>query len=318
MDLPFPEKYYEVAKYFDFYIGDVEQTPLLTDAQRLLFYALRQQAEHGPCNEPQPSLWHLTERHKHQAWKQLGRISTFEAMVFFVQQFERVLWALEHPGEDVSAADASMKVTVDWPTRLRELQASSSEKDEREEKGIRNGTAEQRSTEEANPALSSPPSPQSAPSLPVSLSAEEMQRWDGDIVAHAALTLDNIRFLATELMRTREALRQARETVLVEGCHVNGSRSEKLPVLLPPTSSPSLSSGQSHTASAVPPLKPVWTKNGAAMPLPIVPPPVRFSARSLTEAAVRPPLETYARKRVVQDPTPAPPPDTSTSWFTWY
>lgn len=91
MDYTFPEKYEKVVEYFDFVIGDVIESTRLTDDQKLMFYALRQQSEHGPCEAPAPSLWNYTERVKHQAWSRLGSMSRYEAMVLFVRQFEEYL-----------------------------------------------------------------------------------------------------------------------------------------------------------------------------------------------------------------------------------
>jgi acyl-CoA-binding protein len=336
MDLSFPEKYHAVSRYFDFYIGNLEETPLLTDEQRLLFYALRQQAEHGPCTAPQPSMWYMTERHKHQAWKQLGRMSTFEAMVFFVQQFERTLWALEHPDDDEAAL---VKAKVDWVARLQELapQASavaaeaapphnsSPENLKKEAKGdVCHNKAEKPSlmTEEVSSA--SAPSaevvkPKDAPSsspppLSTRVPAEEMQGWDSDIVTHATVSLDNIRYLATQLMQARKALRQkAREPVSEAERYLRCSQAEALPVPTPPV----LMTGQaSHTLAAAPPLKPMWTLQGKTMRVPIIPPPVRFSARSLTEAAVRPPRKAFSVRGTSQNHIAAHT-DASNSWFAW-
>lgn len=91
MDFTFPEKYFKAAEYFDYAIGDLETTTALKDEQKLLFYALRQQAEHGPCKETAPSLWHVRERYKHQAWCHLRIMSRFEAMVKFVSHYEAYL-----------------------------------------------------------------------------------------------------------------------------------------------------------------------------------------------------------------------------------
>ncbi|KPI89355.1 hypothetical protein ABL78_1481 [Leptomonas seymouri] len=315
MDLPFPEKYYKVAKYFEYYMGDLEQTPLLTDEQRLLFYALRQQAEHGPCTAPQPSFWHMKERHKNYAWRQLGRMSMFEAMVLFVQQFERVLWALEHP-DAAPATEASMKAAIDWPARLQELTVSAPNSEENGAEGVRNGASGMRSTEAADRQSPAAASPLPLSPLPACLSADEMKDWDSDIVEHTALSPDNIRYLATELMRARQILRQTRERAVATERHSDCSRADELPSPLPPVPPPHSTPGQPCSTFPVPPLKPVWTAHGKAMRTAIVPP-VRFSARSLTEAAARPPKEALTVPGAAQKPAPARTADTSNSWLGW-
>lgn len=344
MDLPYPDKYHQVVKYFDYYIGDLEQTLLLTDAQRLLFYALRQQAEYGPCTSPQPSLWYMKERHKHQAWKQLGRMSTFEAMVFFVQQFEQTLWLLEHP--DDSESDAAMKARIDWPARLQELEvdtpttkdaaaAGSGARGEENKNGqVHHGTNDKHSTSETSQSLScsltsSPPADvakqataastsRAASSLPPStafIPAEEMIGWDSDIVDHAALSVDNLRYLATELMRARQALRQppaapAPGSVAVAQRCLHGVSAKDIFVPLPPCAV------DMKDAAAAPPLKPMWTTDGKTVRVPVIPLPVRFSAASLTEAAMRPPGNTFTVKGATPQQSPASVhPDASISWF---
>ncbi|KEG11830.1 hypothetical protein DQ04_02241080 [Trypanosoma grayi] len=91
MDYTFPEKYFKVALFFDHEFGDLETTTKLDDRQKLLLYALRQQAEHGPCTSAAPPVWWTRDRFKHAAWKQLGGMSKFEAMVHFVKLVEEYL-----------------------------------------------------------------------------------------------------------------------------------------------------------------------------------------------------------------------------------
>nr|CCC94946.1 conserved hypothetical protein [Trypanosoma congolense IL3000] len=91
MNLAFPEKYYRVAEFFDLKYGDLETTTAFDLGQKLLLYALRQQADHGPCTSAAPFLWQVRERAKHDAWKQLGSMSKFEAMVHFVRPLEESL-----------------------------------------------------------------------------------------------------------------------------------------------------------------------------------------------------------------------------------
>ncbi|RNC42617.1 hypothetical protein TcCL_NonESM07753 [Trypanosoma cruzi] len=69
--------------FLDHELGDLEATARFEDRQKLLFYALRRQAEHGPCTGAAPSIWWTRERTNYNAWKQLGDMSRFEAMVNF-------------------------------------------------------------------------------------------------------------------------------------------------------------------------------------------------------------------------------------------
>merc|ERR1712007_345686 len=47
---------------------------------RLALYALRRQADNGPCSEPMPWPWDLVAHTKWKSWSQLGNMSKFEAM----------------------------------------------------------------------------------------------------------------------------------------------------------------------------------------------------------------------------------------------
>ncbi|KAG5464510.1 hypothetical protein LSCM1_00700 [Leishmania martiniquensis] len=324
MELSYPEKYHEVVKYFDFYIGDLETSPLLTDVQRLMFYALRQQADQGECTAAAPSIWHLMERHKHQAWKQLGRMSRFEAMVFFVQQFEKLLMQLEGtpaPSAPRTGAKA-LPGGIDWLSRLREMKVKAGSEGE--------GTQHSNSAWKGDGALagkeavcgSRGPSPAPATkgaqqeSSPFVLSAVDMVSWDADIVSHSAPTLENIRYLSTELMYARHALRRARQEETSK--HIEEKSSSAC------TKGPSLrecgSISSSASAACVPsgpPLKPIWCSNGSTARVPIVPPPVRPSARSMTEAAVRAPRKPPCFKKLPVDTAGIPSLNTPPTWFNW-
>lgn len=132
MDFTFPEKFFQAAKYFDHYTaGDLEETDLLDNDHKLMFHALRKQAEEGPCDVPAPAFWHVTERYKHQAWCRLGRMSKFEAMVLFVKQLEQLLIARsgateicwmekikELPGEDHQGEHAPLVPELQWDADL--------------------------------------------------------------------------------------------------------------------------------------------------------------------------------------------------------
>ncbi|KAK7202293.1 Acyl CoA binding protein [Novymonas esmeraldas] len=315
MDLAFPEKYYQVAKYFDVYIGNVEETPLLTDTQRLMFYALRQQAEHGPCTTPTPSVWYLTERHKQQAWKQLGNMSTFEAMVFFVQQFERVLQQLENPAAAPSASDASSCTgsSVDWPARLRDM-APGPATEQASDGAPQRGSSVTGAAATAAPGPSTAVTPEEQPARPA---AAEMAGWDADIIAHAAATADNICYLAAELMRARHALRVAQETV---ASHMATHSRAGASIDGPPTQeslSGGLAAASSNSATCGPPLKPIWGTDGNGSQTAIVPPPLRLSARLMTEAAVRQPQKMPTMTGTSTTSARPGGLDASAAWFTW-
>ena len=59
-----------------------------TDETRLLLYALKSQAIHGPTEIK--SKWHMTreERGKYETWANLGKMSNFEAMRLYVKLLE--------------------------------------------------------------------------------------------------------------------------------------------------------------------------------------------------------------------------------------
>ncbi|KAF8282810.1 hypothetical protein TcYC6_0021360 [Trypanosoma cruzi] len=87
MDHAFPGNHSKAALFLDHEFGDIEAAARLGDKQKLLFYALRRQAEHGPCTGAAPSIWWTRKRMKCDAWKQLGDMSVYEAMVNSVRSF---------------------------------------------------------------------------------------------------------------------------------------------------------------------------------------------------------------------------------------
>ncbi|CAJ1013170.1 putative Acyl CoA binding protein [Leishmania naiffi] len=325
MVLPFPEKYYEVARYFDYYIGNLEETPLLSDEQRLLFYALRQQADHGQCTTAAPSLWYARERYKHRAWKQLGCMSPFEAMVFFVQQFEQLLMQLESQTESsVSTAGASPRADgVDWPSRLQEMKANTVPNSG--DPGHRSCPLECDGARASNGAVAvsqgpSPPPPNEEAqqgSFPLALSSAEMAGWDADIVSHSRPTLENIRYLAAELMRARHAFQGMRQEIAPRHVEENGARASLNGPPIP-TGGSCLPLAGASLAAAGPPLKPIWCGNGSATHVPIVPPPVRPSARSMTEAAVRDACGGPNLKKVPVATGRSGTTSASPAWFDWH
>lgn len=90
MEVTFPERYHKAVEYIEKTYGDLESTNQLDNMQKLVFYALRKQADVGPCTETAPSMWYVKERYKHDAWKQLKTMSKFEAMVHYVQHLDEI------------------------------------------------------------------------------------------------------------------------------------------------------------------------------------------------------------------------------------
>lgn len=60
----------------------------LPDETKLVLYALYQQATEGPCTQPKPWGWNIVENAKWQSWKQLGDLSSTEAMRLYVRALE--------------------------------------------------------------------------------------------------------------------------------------------------------------------------------------------------------------------------------------
>ena len=86
--ISFPEKYYLARQYA--YEGPLREDTSVDEPDRLLLYALSQLADHGPCKEPQPSIWDASEvKAKWRAWNELGdKVGKMEAMFKFVQSIE--------------------------------------------------------------------------------------------------------------------------------------------------------------------------------------------------------------------------------------
>lgn len=63
-------------------------TKALPDETKLVLYALYQQATEGPCTQPKPWGWNIVENAKWQSWKQLGDLSSTEAMRLYVRALE--------------------------------------------------------------------------------------------------------------------------------------------------------------------------------------------------------------------------------------
>ena len=77
----YPEKFELAMRYGE--DGPLQQNPNLSDSDKLLLYALAQQAQHGENKEPRPSMFDTVAKAKWSAWKELGNRSKMEAMVSF-------------------------------------------------------------------------------------------------------------------------------------------------------------------------------------------------------------------------------------------
>ncbi|CAL6327024.1 unnamed protein product [Bathycoccus prasinos] len=82
--LAYPDKFHAATKVAK--LPSLEFT--FTDETRLLLYALKSQAMHGPTEIK--SKWHMTreERGKYETWANLGKMSNFEAMRLYVKLLE--------------------------------------------------------------------------------------------------------------------------------------------------------------------------------------------------------------------------------------
>ncbi|ORC84880.1 uncharacterized protein TM35_000401470 [Trypanosoma theileri] len=232
MDYAFPEKYFKVARYFDYEFGDLETTTKLEDQQKLILYALRKQAEHGSCTETAPSIWRTRERLKHTAWSQLGNMSKFEAMVHFVKLVE------EHLGGDVN-----------WIERCSVLGDDKSQ------------TSTENVSNEATTA--------------------DKSVWDDDLREHMEPTPSNIKYLASEVMRLRDEVRQLRLCVAERD-----TKNANISTIVPPRIRIPMGEVKlAQQTTLVPPEKPVaYNKNKNNNSLV---PPVRSSPLDMTEAAVK-------------------------------
>eukprot|EP01060_Flectonema_neradi_P011696 TRINITY_DN18703_c1_g1_i1.p1 TRINITY_DN18703_c1_g1~~TRINITY_DN18703_c1_g1_i1.p1 ORF type:complete len:285 (+),score=78.60 TRINITY_DN18703_c1_g1_i1:35-889(+) len=85
-NIQFPEKFDYALSYQERELPlEGDDTSTLTLQQRLLIYALRQQAKVGKCTEPSPAFWNTKERAMWNAWTEIGHMSSFEAMVYFAR-----------------------------------------------------------------------------------------------------------------------------------------------------------------------------------------------------------------------------------------
>ena len=88
--IEFPERYHLATQHVDAEFGDLESNETLSNENKLILYALRQQADVGPCAEPAPYFWNVAARYKHSSWLGLGVMSKPEAMVHYTRHLEKV------------------------------------------------------------------------------------------------------------------------------------------------------------------------------------------------------------------------------------
>lgn len=307
MDIPYPDKYYEVVKYFEYVVGDVETTTELDDGQRLLFYALRQQAEKGPCTSTVPPFWHLTDRHKHLAWSRLGKMTTFEAMVHFVRQFETILM------------DASSQTSINWRERFDEMakdcaNRSAGEPDQHGQISSNIGT---------NPSTGGMPPSSSAPDV---LSSEhhinngsakststraDVAQWDADLAAHTAPTLENIIFLANEAMKARRELQSCRGELQTLQHDTLASGTAKSGI------QPVIHSALTTSNTELPPCKPTWLPEQSGNSVKVIPPPMQLTAYRMTEAAVHQRSDLPPFSHPTHDAAAGTSQRSASGWFWW-
>ena len=97
----FPDKFHFAQRYAEALVmprggSSLEDEPFAplappNDEERLLLYALSQQAEAGPLHtsgSPTPSMWNTVERAKWRAWRELGSMSRVEAMYKYATAVE--------------------------------------------------------------------------------------------------------------------------------------------------------------------------------------------------------------------------------------
>ena len=85
LSISYPDKFPLAVKYST----DGPPLPNLSDPDRILLDALRQQATIGPCNKPRPGMWDSAEdKARYEAWKKLDTMPKAEAMHLYVQAIE--------------------------------------------------------------------------------------------------------------------------------------------------------------------------------------------------------------------------------------
>ena len=133
----YPDKFHLALRYAE--EGPLKDNLSLSSSDKLLLYALAQQAVHGPCQEPKPSIWAASEaKAKWNAWRELG---------------ERSKW---RPCSS-TAGDGRVCTRVEWP----DLGVGQQQQDEEKERAYRTRhTCSMPSSSSGTNASSDGPAPQ--------------------------------------------------------------------------------------------------------------------------------------------------------------
>lgn len=128
------ETFDRAAKYLQTLVSELDSTQLLG------FYGLYKQATVGPCDVTRPNWYQVQAKHKWEAWKNLGDMSSATAMASYIHAVARInpSWETEAradssgwtsvsklPNTDAELGDAD-KTFLDWvkegnETRVHEI-----------------------------------------------------------------------------------------------------------------------------------------------------------------------------------------------------
>ena len=67
-----------------------EKLSLIGTENVLQFYAFYKQATKGACQTEKPVIFDITKRAKWKAWRELGNMSSDEAMILYLERFKKV------------------------------------------------------------------------------------------------------------------------------------------------------------------------------------------------------------------------------------
>ncbi|KAK9844326.1 hypothetical protein WJX74_000823 [Apatococcus lobatus] len=113
--LPYPGRFEAAQKFQQ---SSAAGAALNKDETKLLLYALQQQAKHGPCKDPKPWAWNVVESAKWSSWKQLGTLSSVEAMRLFVKVVDDEQpdwWARSHEARPQPSSKPPVAATAAAP-----------------------------------------------------------------------------------------------------------------------------------------------------------------------------------------------------------
>ncbi|KAG2425945.1 hypothetical protein HXX76_013318 [Chlamydomonas incerta] len=115
--LSYPDKFHAAARFWQL---QPPGTKTFSQENQLLLYALNQQATHGPNTTSRPWGWNTVEATKWQGWKELGKMSTMEAMRLFVKSLDEEQadwWPLLQAAEAKVAAGGAAAAEAAATTR---------------------------------------------------------------------------------------------------------------------------------------------------------------------------------------------------------